>query len=87
MYPEEIAPIVNRTPGAINRFLSLEKKRGIIHERLKPRHTKYDKQTVGQWRELRKQGLTYPKMSELLHVHPVKICIMLGKEATNQLVY
>lgn len=90
MYPEDISPMVNRTAGAIRRFLSLEKKRGIIHDKLKPRHLKYDKKVIEGWRAIKISNpmMTYPEMSVILNgVHPVVICRSLAKESQGLLRY
>lgn len=84
-YPDEIALLIGSTESAVNRILSLEKQRGIKHDKLKPRHLKYDKETVAKWREMRKGGMTYPQMSAILNVHPVAICIRLGRESQGLL--
>lgn len=86
-YPEEIAQLTGRTKGAINRLLSLEKKRGIIHDKLKPKNLKHDKGIIAQWRELRKLGLTYAEMQEILGVSKVTICVRLAREAQGLLRY
>lgn len=91
-YPAEIALMIipKRTKGSIDRLLSLEKKRGIIHDKLKPRHLKYDKKVIEGWREMKRRNpmLTYPQMSEVLNgVHPVVICRSLAKEAQGLLRY
>lgn len=81
----EIAELTGRTKGAIDRLLSIEKKRGISHDKIKPKHLKYDCQTIRKWRELRKTGMTYPAMAALLQVNAVTICIRLGREAQGLL--
>lgn len=90
MYPEDIAPVVNKTASAISRFLSLEKKRGIIHDKLKPRHLKYDRKVIEGWRQIKRSNpmMTYPEMSKLLNgIHPVVICRSLAKESQGLLRY
>lgn len=89
-YPEEIALLTNRTKGAINRILSLEKKHGIIHDKLKPRHLKYDMKIISEWRQIKRSNpsLTYRQMSQMLNgIHPVIICQRLALEAQGMLRY
>ncbi len=90
MYPEEIAPIMNTTTNAINRFLSLEKKRGIIHHKLKPRNLRWDKEVVSEWRSLKRElpDITYDQMAVVFKgPHRITICKKLGMEALGRLEF
>lgn len=85
--PEEIAPIIGRTPNAIRRILSLEKKNGIVHEKLRHKSLKYDKERVGKWRSMWQQGMTQRSIAKLENVNKVIISNKLKQELYGELVY
>lgn len=85
--PEEIAVILNRSESAIHRILSLEKKNGIVHQRLRHKALKYDKECVGKWRAMWKEGMTQRKIAEIENVNKVIVSIKLRQELYGELVY
>lgn len=66
--PAEIAEMVGRTVDAIHRLLSIEKKRGIVHEPLRHGNLKWDKAIVDEWRELAR-SLNQGEIAERYGVH------------------
>lgn len=70
--PAEIAQAVGRTKASIDILLSLEKKRGIVHEPLRHGLLKWDKAIVEEWRKLAKE-LTYREIAKKYGISHVLI--------------
>ncbi len=90
MYPEDIAPLLNKTLSAVTTKLSREKtQKGIIHKPLKPKSVKFDKEVVAKWRSMKQKNpkITYKKMAKTEGAHYSTICKKLVKELYGELEY
>ena len=83
--PAEIAEIVNRTKGAIDRILSVEKRDGESYPKLKHGNRKYGLKHAQRWREMVKTGKKYRMISEIENVYPVAISRVLCAEIRGEL--
>lgn len=81
----EIAQITGRTPGAINKVLSLFRKEGAEFPKLKHGNQKYDCKKAQEWREMIRNHMNYRKIQEITGVHPGVICRVLAEEARGEL--
>ncbi len=82
--PAEIAEIVGRTETAIHRLLSLEKKRGIVHEPLRHGNLKWDKAVVDEWRALAR-SLHQCEIAEKYGVHPAFVSQKFAADVHGEL--
>jgi len=85
--PAEIAIIVGRTESAINRIISIEKKKGYCVPKLRHGNLKWDKEKVSHWRGLLQKGFNYSTISITEHVHPVVISRKLAQEIHGELIH
>lgn len=83
--PHEIAIAVDRSVTAIHRFLSIEKKRGIIFPKIKHASLKYDKQVVEKWRKMAQSGMKQIEIARIERVHPVIVSNKLVQELYGEL--
>ena len=81
--PCEIAKMVGRTEGAIDRLLSLEKKKGAEYPKLKHGSLKYDKDKAAAWRDKVRAGMRYDDLEP--GIDRATIWRVLASEARGEL--
>lgn len=85
--PREIAEITGRTEGAINRILSLEKKRlNLSYPKLRHGRLKWDKAKVAEWRVKAKTMKQY-QIAELDNIKAPFISKKFSMEIHGELLH
>lgn len=85
--PAEIALIVGRTKGAIDRILSIEKSKGADFPKLRHGNLKHDKSEAIELRNLVRKGMKYKEIQVIKGIHPGVISRTLAMEARGELMW